>query len=201
MDNKNTFARAVRIATVPPVMATAFILILTFASDGVVKSRTEAGTAILCLGVLPVLAYPFQKLFPAWLGRGREIQRKLAFLFSVIGYTLALLFGIITKAGRTMMLVFWTYFISVVLLTLCNAVFKVRASGHMCSVTAPMFLLIYCLDWRTAIPCAMLFSCIAWSSVALKRHTAREVMVGSSVGILGVVISIILVGAARGFPS
>lgn len=190
---KDTLAKAVRIATVPPVMVTALILILTFACSGVVKSGVEAGAAIVCLGVLPVLAYPLQGLFPSWRSRGREGQRKLAFLFSLIGYTLALLFGIAAKAGRAMMLVFWTYFISVLLLTLCNAVIKVRASGHMCSVAAPMLLLVYFLDWRAAVPCALLFGLVAWSSVMLKRHTTGEVVLGSCVGGFGFAAAMMLI--------
>ncbi len=36
-----------------------------------------------------VLAYPMQKILPHWKQKGQEGQRKLAFLFSMAGYSAA----------------------------------------------------------------------------------------------------------------
>lgn len=198
MEKKEIFAKIVRTVFVPPVMVTALILVLLVARKGVISSGAETAAAILFLGIVPVLAYPAQHFMPCYKDAGREGQRKLAFLFSLAGYALALASGIVLRSGRGMMLVFFTYFISVLLLTFCNAVLKIRASGHMCSITGPMALLAWFFDWKVLIPCILLFILVAWSSVLLKRHTVQEIVFGGCVGVMGFFFSILASGLCRG---
>ena len=61
------------------------------------------------------------------------MQRKLAFIFSLIGYATALLWAILVHTSKELLMICATYFISVVILTFFNKVLKKRASGHACS--------------------------------------------------------------------
>ena len=99
MEKKEIFAKMVRTVFVPPVMVTALILVLLAARKGVISSGAETAAAILFLGIVPVLAYPAQRFMPCYKDAGREGQRKLACLFSLAGYALALASGIFFKGG------------------------------------------------------------------------------------------------------
>lgn len=86
----------------------------------------------------------------------------------------ALIWAVSNPVSPQMLLLCLTYFFSVVLLTLRNKALHVHASGHACSVTGPLLLLIYLVDWTLIFPCIASGLFIAWSSLYLKRHTAKE---------------------------
>ena len=65
----------------------------------------------------------------------------------------ALIWAVSNPVSPQMLLLCLTYFFSVVLLTLCNKALHVHASGHACSVTGPLLLLIYLVDWTLIFPC------------------------------------------------
>ena len=185
MKSKKNFAyrlaKTIRVLSVPPVMVTALILILYRQDRLIFRNTSDVVMPIVFLGFVPILAYPLQHLIPALRQNGREAQRKLAFLLSMIGYTLALIWAVSHPVSSQMLLLCLTYFFSVVLLTLCNKALHVHASGHACSVTGPLLLLIYLVDWKLIFPCIASGLLIAWSSLYLKRHTAKELLTGSLV--------------------
>lgn len=193
MSKKEIFAKMVRVVTVPPALVSILIVILASACNNVVTNWVEAVTSIFLLGILPVLAYPMQEHIPQYRSAGRLGQRKLAFLFTLAGYTCALIFGLFFHVNKDLLLVYLTYFLSVMLLTICNAVLHVHASGHMCSITGPMSLLIYFVNWWALLPCILILILVAWASVNLKRHTEREVVIGGCIGIIGFAISFMLI--------
>ena len=105
MEKLRGLAEAIRIATVPPLMA--LVLLLALHGAGYFPGAS-LGVAIFCLTALPILTYPIWFLVPA-LRRGmlgskradcggvradvpalapgwRASQRKLAIVFSVVGY-------------------------------------------------------------------------------------------------------------------
>ena len=88
---KEKLAGLVRVISIPPVMVTALLLILYFWGPQPFCPVGDLVTTILLLGFVPVLAYPAQPLFPRYRSRGREGQRELAFVFTGVGYTIALL--------------------------------------------------------------------------------------------------------------
>lgn len=157
MKSKKNFAyrlaKTIRVLSVPPVMVTALILILYRQDRLIFRNTSDVVVPIVFLGFVPVLAYPLQHLIPALRQNGRETQRKLAFLLNMIGYTLALIWAVSNPVSPQMLLLCLTYFFSVVLLTLCNKALHVHASGHACSVTGPLLLLIYLVDWTLIFPC------------------------------------------------
>lgn len=173
----------------PPVMVLALLLILWF-SGGVFARASELVWAIVSLAVFPALAYPFSTIIPAWHAGGRDMQRKLAFAFSSVGYTVLFAYGLIAQVSASAMLIFGTYFFSLLVLVLLNKVAHQKASGHACSITGPLILLVYFVGWTAAIPCAALFAVILWSSVVLKRHTPKEFALGAISCLVGFFISL-----------
>ena len=148
---------------------------------------------IALLGIVPALAYVLSGFVPKVKKQGREGQRKLAFITNFFGYSIALLWAILTNVRNQLLLICLTYFISVVLLTICNKGFHFRASGHASSFTGPLILLVYFLGWKFMIPALIIAALIVWASVYLKRHTIKELAGGILVNILAFIFSVIII--------
>lgn len=103
MENRKTpasrLAKAIRIITVPAILVTALIVTLYFTERYIFNTYVDAVSAIVFLGILPILAYPFQYAVPALRQKGRTCQRKLAFLFSLLGYTAGFIYGFAAKTS------------------------------------------------------------------------------------------------------
>jgi membrane-associated phospholipid phosphatase len=187
-------AKTVRIITVPPILVTLLIIILSDRRSDIFTNVTESIISILLLGIVPVLAYPIQSLLSKLkISKltAREGQRKLAFILSLTGYLAALIFGICAHVKIRLMLIYLTYFLSVLVLTIFNKIFKIRASGHACSVTGPMVFMIYFISWKAIFPCILLAALIVWSSLLLKRHTARDLAFGAFTCLIAFAVSFI----------
>ena len=143
---KNIFAKIIRIISIPPIMITFLLVILNTTRPDIFRNNVEVLTSIILLGIVPVLAYPFQLLSSSLEDVDRTMQRKLAFIFSLIGYSAALLWAILVHTSKELLMICATYFTSVVILTFFNKVLKKRASGHACSITGPLVFLIYLVD-------------------------------------------------------
>ena len=148
---------------------------------------------IALLGLVPALAYVLSGLIPKVKEQGREGQRKLAFITNLAGYSIALLWAILTNVRKELLLICLTYFFSVVILTICNKGFHFRASGHASSFTGPLILMSYFLGWKVIIPSLLIAALITWSSLYLKRHTIKELAGGMLVNILAFIFSVIIV--------
>ena len=143
-------AKAIRVITLPPVMVAALLTVL-FTCDDVFPSALEYVLALVFLAVVPVLAYPVQMLVPAWRQGGRGLQRKLAFVFSFVGYTAAVVVSILRDAVPNLLYVSAVYLVSVIVLTLFNVLSPWHASGHACSIAGPILLICLFIGW-SAIP-------------------------------------------------
>ncbi len=190
---RNTFAKIIRIISVPPVMITLLLVILNTTRPDIFRNNVEVLTSIILLGIVPVLAYPFQLLSSSLEDRGRIMQRKLAFIFSLIGYATALLWAILVHTSKELLMICATYFISVVILTFFNKVLKKRASGHACSITGPLVFLIYLVDWKLIFPCLIIATLIFWSSLYLQRHTKTDLFYGVLSNLLAFALSFIII--------
>ena len=190
---KNTFAKIIRIISVPPVMITFLLVILNTTRPDIFRNNVEVLTSIILLGIVPVLAYPFQFLSSSLEDKGRIMQRKLAFIFSLIGYATALLWAILVHTSKELLMICATYFISVVILTFFNKVLKKRASGHACSITGPLVFLIYLVDWKLIFPCLIIATLIFWSSLYLQRHTKTDLFYGVLSSLLAFALSFIII--------
>lgn len=191
MDNKKLFtARLIRVLTVPPVMALALMLCLY--GGGIVPDRAQALGAVLSLGLVPVLAYPISAAVPGLRRRGREGQRNTAFIMSLLGYAGGWLMGTLQGLGPGMMFIYGTYLFSVLILLVFNKLFKLRASGHACSVTGPALLIICFLRGWWPLPCLAVYGLSFWASLASRRHSAGEYILGSLSCVLAMGLALLL---------
>ena len=86
MNLKDKFAKAIRILTTAPVFALLLCTLLYFLMDGAFASLRHYLMAVFFLSILPVLAYPVSAIIPPLRRKGRDGQRNLAIVFSVVGY-------------------------------------------------------------------------------------------------------------------
>lgn len=189
MPEKEKIAKVVRIISVPPVMITVLIGILVRFRPQFFQNAVEIVMLILMLGILPVLAYPLQKILPAYREKGREGQRNLAFVLNMAGYSAAFIWAVVTKASDQVMMICATYFFSVLLLIICNKLIHFRASGHASSFTGPLIFMVCFMGLKTLLPCIIFAALILWSSLTLKRHTRKELMGGMAVCVFSAVLA------------
>jgi len=177
-------------------MVGTLILLLTNLRPDVITNTTESIMALICLALVPMLAYPISAIIPAFRQKGRDGQRNLAIILSAIGYTGGVVYGFVASANASLMLIFGTYFVSVVGLIILNKCFKIKASGHACSIAGPIGLVCYFLPVIFIPVSLLLYAVIFWASVYMGRHTAKEFICGSlvspiSLGILTVVMMLL----------
>lgn len=190
---KQHIAKVIRMLSVPPIMISVLVVILAVFDGDVFRNSGEIVVSILLLGFVPVLAYVLQKILPEYKDNGRDGQRKLAFITNLIGYTTAFIWAIVVKAQDGLMILCSTYFLSVIILIIFNKILHIKASGHASSFTGPLILLVYLLDWWLIIPCTVVAILIAWSSIYLKRHTAKELIIGIIVCLISFCVSVLCV--------
>ena len=172
-------ARVARVLTAPALLVTVTLVALWFWGNGVFDGPAQLVCPLLCLGVLPALAYPVQRALPSLEAQGRAGQRRLAFGFSVVGYALGFGLGCAGLATPRLLLMYLTYLVSVVLLVALNALGE-KASGHACSTTGSLvFAGLYLRRWYVVGLCLAVWAVMAWSSLALGRHSARNLVSGT----------------------
>lgn len=190
---KERIAKIIRVLSVPPIMVSIFILILAFNKNSIFRNSEEIIIMIVLLGLVPALAYVLSGIIPAVRSKGREGQRKLAFVTNLVGYGIALLWAVLTNVSKELLLICLTYFLSVVFLAICNKGFRFRASGHASGFTGPLVLMIYFLGWKVIAPVLIIAALIVWASLYLKRHTIKELAGGILVNVLAFIISVMII--------
>lgn len=185
-------AKLGRIITVPPFIITALFLVLWKFKGEMFQNSAQLLFSILFLGVMPILAYLVHFLIPSLRRKGRKMQRNLAFAFTFVGYFAAFVYGICVQAEAKLQLIYCTYFVAALILSIFNFVFRKKASGHACSIVAPIIiLLLYSLYWWAILFLVMGFISI-WSSLYLKRHLPKELVLGACCSIISVLLSVVL---------
>ena len=172
-------AHAVRIISIPPVMVGILLVLLFTLRDDVIVSTANMVASLLGLTVLPILAYPISFAVPALRKKGREGQRSLAMYFSTVGYVAVFVYGLIADVGAGLMHIYAGYLFSVIIILVSNKVFKVRVSGHACSVSGPLVYSGFFLGIWGIIVGAACWVAILWASLAMKRHTFKEFLLGT----------------------
>jgi len=178
----SAIALVVRIISIPPVLAL-FMSVSVFLGVGL--PAHDLAILIGFLSVIPALAYPLQPFIPGFKGKGREGQRKLAFVFTGLGYAIGSLCAFLAECHAITREIFLSYLISCLILTLVNKVTPLHASGHAAGITgALIFPLLYAA--KALIPfCLIAYLLILASSVGIKRHTLKEFLLGSGVCFIG----------------
>ncbi len=181
-------AKAVRFLTVPPLVV-ALVMTLLFCRARVFPAPLDFALILLFLAVVPVLAYPIQRLVPALRKGGQAAQRRLAFALTPLGYLGAVIICVLRKAVPNLLYISVVYFASVLLLLAVNKLTPLRASGHGCSIAGPIVLLCCFLSsWYVILPAIALYAVCFWASVYLGRHTVSEFLLGSLIPVLTALI-------------
>ena len=176
-DAVDRLAKIIRIITIPPVLAAALAITLFSYDAALIGSTAQFYALLFFLTILPALAYFLQPFLPLYRDKGRAGQRKLAFIASAAGYSCGLIFALVTSATKTVRMIYWTYFVSVLMLTVFNKATPWRASGHACGVVGPISLMVSFIGPQT-LPVVLVFALMAWASLRTKRHTPVELILG-----------------------
>lgn len=171
-------AKTIRFITVPPIVVTVELILLLFFED-VFPTVLDFWLALICLAIVPVLAYPLQKIVPAFRHGGQGMQRRLAFILSPLGYIAAVVCSVVRDAIPNLLYISVVYLVSVILLLLVNKLTPFHASGHGCSLGGSIILPCLFMGWYAILPGVLLFGLAFWASVYLKRHTPREFLLGA----------------------
>ena len=177
---KKIIAKAVRVITIPPLLVLSLLTLIYFVNDDAFRGLFDYLAAVICLAIIPSLAYVLQPILPKFKDRGRNGQRELAFIMSTVGYITGFVYAIVSGAPAHFKFIITAYLVSVVLLLIFNKLLRQKASGHACGVSGPLLFAVYFLGWEWAIPCALIAVGVVWSSVFLSRHTPKELMLGSA---------------------
>lgn len=187
---KNKLSKIIRIVTIAPIMAAVMLAIIQLAEPEQIGGASNLITALIFLTILPVISYPLQPVIPYFKHRSREGQRNLAIIFANIGYISGIIYALAANTPRELLIIYLTYFLSGLLIVLFNKVFKIRASGHACGIAGPIVILAYCVSlW--ALLGIILLGAAWWASLSMKRHTNKELIIGSLISLASLGISVI----------
>ena len=182
----------VRVLTLPPIV-TGLTLVLMYALAGLLTLRELLLCEVFLL-LVPLAAYPLREIFH--IGRNRrEGQRSTALVLSAAGYACGFIWSLLVPCSWLVHILFLSYVVSVAALLALNAGLGLRASGHACSTTAPVFLLTWKLHPLFIIPSLLLIAAVYRSSLKLSRHTLPQLLIGSSISLLACGLSILVYGA------
>ncbi|MGN0513731.1 MAG: hypothetical protein ACI4GD_05580 [Lachnospiraceae bacterium] len=180
---KKDYCMTVRVLTVAPVMATAFLICMLIHRFEVFTNIWQWLYYLLLMGILPLLAYPVQKYIPHFRTDGRHGQRILAMIFAVTGYILCCVINFIFTASAGAWVIILEYLLSGVATLVFNKAFHVKISGHACGVLGPVMLLFYFGLYIQAL-CGVLITALVYiASLKTKRHTLPQLIGGSIVPI------------------
>ena len=183
MSREEKAAKIIRVITVPPILVIFMLSVLYVINPSIFLSVRDYLIAVLFLGICPALAYPLQEILPKWKDKGREGQRALAFICTVFGYLCAFGYSCVVHISKELEVIFLNYLIAVLMLSVLNKLFHIRASGHACSITAPFLYLLCWGSLKWALACMVIGMMSFWASIKLKRHLLSDLIYGSIVSV------------------
>ena len=180
-------ALTIRILTLPLVLA-AILAFSLYAYEPAAfgGSILEPILLTVFLAIIPIMGYPIQMVVPEWKKQGRPFQRKLAFIMSASGYTAGLVYCIISRTAGPARLIYYSYFISLLVLTAFNFGMHIRSSAHAAGIAGPLCILVICMNPWLCLVSIPVYGLSLWASVRLKRHTVREFILGTVCGLSAV---------------
>ncbi len=185
---KQNIAKIIRVASLSPFTAAVTLTIMY--AVGIMTDYTQLIATLCCLTVLPMLSYPIHLAIPKLRAKGRDSERSLAIIFSVVGYAVitALCFALDYPAKVTAFTL--TYLFSGAILFVCR-LFGARPSGHCCGVSGPIaYLIAFVSPWYAFA--ALLLAPVIWSCLELKRHTLWQCVIGAAISVVALGISALI---------
>lgn len=190
--NGEGFAKFIRVITIPPILVTSLVAVIYIFTEGVFANLIEAVLTSFFLGIFPILAYPFQCLVPSLRKKGRGCQRKLAFVFTIVGYTVGILWAYFFDVSRSVFLIMFSYFFAALVLAGINLFTKVHASGHACSAAGVLIYTVYFFGAWALVFDIILALLIVWASLTMKRHTLTELLAGAVPSFLAFILGYLI---------
>lgn len=187
--------KIIRKITIPPVFAASLLIIVYITHTNYLGSIWHLFGALFFLSVLPTLAYPMQRFFKKYKDRGREGQRSLAMIFSFVGYLLGTLTAFVFSAPIELKIIYLEYLLCGIGMLLLNKVFKIKASGHACGIVGPVLLFLYFGLYIPAIIGTVLILPVYISSVRTKQHTLPQLIGGSAIPVVVLLLIILFMAA------
>lgn len=178
---KRKLAQCLRAVSLPAVLALLLLCLLRI-QHPVYFVGNSFWISIITVVIIPLLPYPISLVQSKVGAERRETQRSIAFKLTLVGHTAALLYGWIKGLCPELMLIYWTYFLSIFVLFVFNKLLRIRASAHGAGMSGAFFLMPYLLASVWYLPCAAMIAAVCWSSVVLGRHTIRELIFGGCCG-------------------
>jgi hypothetical protein len=189
---KERIAKTIRIATIPPIMALIMLITIYVFRPLIFGNLLNFLLSVVFLVLFPILAYPLQRFIPKYKNEGRDGQRSLAIILSNAGYILGVIVAIPSAFLKERLIIHLTYFFSGLLILVFNKVLKIRASGHACGATGPIVVLIYFFG-SSALWSLFLLAGIYWASLTIKRHTKLDLLLGTSLPIVALCLSVFFI--------
>lgn len=188
---KKKIAGFISIVTVVPIIALFAVTLLFFKLKPQFSSVWWYIFTIFFLTILPLSAYPLQLVLPNYKDKGRDGQRKLAFILAIIGYVLGFILSFAFKSPIVVKKVFSAYVASGGVLALINKFIGIKASGHACGISGPITLLYHFLGTQ-ALLYFLILPFVFWARISLNRHSFKELITGTAVGIISTIIALSL---------
>ena len=185
----NKICKLIRIITVAPIAALVTVLMLNFMKDGFFVNARHFWTAILTLTLLPLLAYPISLVKQK--DERRRFQRSLAILFAVVGIA-GTVCSFANGGSKGERVLYLTYLLSGIMIALSSFILKRKSSGHACGISGPVTLLTYFLSPLCACGYFLLIP-VFEASLKMKRHTLSQLVSGSAIPVVCMLISVLTV--------
>lgn len=182
-------AKWVRVVSVAPTGAALLLILVRALYPQDFSSPWEFWFGISVLVALPLLSYPIQRIFRVFPGDLRSGERNLAIVFSFVGYLAGIIVSLLVPFSADQKIIYMTYFLSGTTIAILSFGLKIKASGHMCGVSGPISLIIVVGGWKF-LPLILILGFVFWSSLTLKRHTRKELILGSLIPIIAMIASI-----------
>lgn len=186
---KKKIASLISVITVVPIVALFAISLLYIKLNDKFGSVWWYLFSIFFLTFLPISSYPLQRIIPKYKNTGRSGERKLAFILVVIGYLVGTLLSFTLKAPVIVQKIFAAYIASGGILAIINKFIKFKASGHACGISGPITLLYYFLG-GSVLWLSIILPIVYWARISLDRHSIKELVAGTVVGILSTIIAL-----------
>lgn len=184
-------AAMTRVITVPPFMAAVLVGAMHLLSGDF--TLLSSAHFIFFLSVLPLMSYPVSWIVPSIRRKGRDGQRKLATLVTVIGYVLLTVYCLIVRSPLREMIICMTYLGSGIMTAVLSYGFHFKSSGHTCGFSGPIAMLAFRVSpWSLLL--YVLIVPVVWSSIRLRRHTPAQLLVGALIPVVIMTVLILCFG-------
>lgn len=183
-ETKEVLANVIMKICASPVLAAVLLFALYLVDIGVFNSPLELALSVLLLGIVPALSYPICHAAPQIEKCGRNTQRELEIILSLVGGASIWIVGVIIGCNNKLMIILTIYLFAAILLAASNELLHVGTSSHALCITVPIIISCIFLGTAGIIVGLILYATIIWASVYTDRHSKEEYILGFAVCVI-----------------